>query len=79
VLQAKSAGSKSSLKSGGRISVGDLKCSFNNPKNLAVTDLIANDQVLSFTGEFEYHTYIFNNSEFFLFSTILKRNIVDLL
>ena len=33
-----------------RLSVGPLNCSFNNPKNLKVNDLVATDEFLAFTG-----------------------------
>lgn len=48
VLQAKSA-KKASLETSSEVTVGPLNCAFNNPKNLKVNDLIANDKVLSFT------------------------------
>lgn len=50
VLKAKALNS-----SGGEqnIAIGSLSCSFNNPKKLKVHDLIATDEVLSFSGKFE--------------------------
>lgn len=51
VLKAKAL----NISSGGEqnIAIGSLSCSFNNPKKLKVYDLIATDEVLSFSGKFE--------------------------
>ena len=48
VLKAKSIRNLQSKSD--QLSIGSLVCSFNNPKNLEINDLVTSNDILSFTG-----------------------------